>query len=234
NNLLSSSSEIDTSERANYFAAFTAAIEAILLLCLFYTVYFRYRSFAERTHVAQTAASYYKQKEMSENQTLLIPENLPKTENFSEKQAKNGKISENQGKNGNITENQPKEVEADTLENKENQGEKGNLEENETPKVEIDAPKIKEDTSELELLLIPQHATDELKQEIADKIRAIQRERNKVTTAEWRLRNKQGLEKTNKANIDKGNEELKRLRGALAELYAKANLNGKAATLFDH
>jgi hypothetical protein len=115
--------------------------------------------------------------------------------------------------------NEGKSIETDKLE--------------EIPQKELSEADSIMDTSTVEMLLIPSHISKELQKEMADKIRAIQRERNKVTTAEWRLRNKQGLEKTNKANIEKGNEELKRLREELAVMYAKAHYNGKTATLFE-
>lgn len=235
NTILSSASEVDTGERANYFAAFTALIEVILLICLFYTVYFRYRSFAERTKVAQTAANHYKDKEISDNRQLTevkeVPQNTP---NVVQQviQPQNREVERTPKQEETANETPQKEVKR--TENAQNEGksiETDKLEE--IPQKDASEADSIMDTSTVEMLLIPSHISKELQKEMADKIRAIQRERNKVTTAEWRLRNKQGLEKTNKANIEKGNEELKRLREELAVMYAKAHYNGKTATLFE-
>lgn len=171
-----------------YLCAFTAIIEALLLICLFYCVYYRYRSFAERTKVAHLAETHYRNKELSEN-----------TAHFAA--PKPAELSEDKGE---ITIEMPEEELQETV-------------------IEANTP---------ESLQVPANLSTELQKEIADKIRAIQKERNKVTTAEWRLKKPLGLTETNMLNISKGNEELQRLRAELSQIYEKAKLNFAIPTLF--
>ncbi len=47
--------QLDTSGSAEYFAAFTVLIELLFLLCSYYVIYYRFRSFVDRTKFAETA-----------------------------------------------------------------------------------------------------------------------------------------------------------------------------------
>lgn len=76
---------IDTTGRAEYFAAFTVIIEVLLLVCVYYVIYYKYRSYVDRTKFAQNARQKHENEASNyEKQVEGVKELIPQESSTSD------------------------------------------------------------------------------------------------------------------------------------------------------